>query len=273
MVVHEVITTERVPFHYQVAGIGSRFLAWLVDVAIMAVLIGIGFFVGMALESARGGLLLAVFWIWMFVVQWGYFILFEWLWLGQTPGKRMLGLRVIQSDGTSISFAQSAIRNILRVADGLPLVYGLGFIVALCNREQRRLGDLAAGTLVVHVDRKRGPIRAIHHGRQALSQAELADMRQRLTTLSPEQRQALLDLCLRREQLGVSDRARLFQTVARHVGERYGLARAETQSDEKFVLLLVEALGEAASAPFSPGATGKSAERSVLHAAKSRGAI
>ena len=262
MVIHEVITTERVPFAYHVAGIGSRFLAWLIDMAIVVVLIGMGFAVGMVVEQGRVGLLLAVLMIWSFVVQWGYFIFFEWLWLGQTPGKRVVGLRVIQRDGTSIGIAQSAIRNILRVADGLPLlivdclplVYGLGFIVALCNREHRRLGDLAAGTLVVHVDIRRGPIRAIHHAIQDASLTALADMRQRLSTLSRDQRQAILDLCLRRDQLQVSDRARLFQSVARYMGQRYGLAPEQFQSDEKFILQLVEVLDADRTAIGEPAA-------------------
>ncbi len=252
MVLHEVITTERVPFRYRVAGVGSRFLAWLIDLGIIMLLLGIGAAVGMVAEIGRAGLALAIFMILSFVVQWGYFILFEWLWLGQTPGKRLVGLRVIQQDGTSISFTQSAVRNILRVADGLPLlvvdcvplVYGLGFIVALCNREHRRLGDMAAGTLVVHVDRMWGPIRAIHHGKQVLPPPMMAELRQRLSTLSRDQRQTLLDLCLRRDQLRISDRARLFRTVAQYLGERYDLTPAEFQSDEKFVLELVDALSQ-----------------------------
>jgi uncharacterized RDD family membrane protein YckC len=250
MVLHEVITTERVPFRYRVAGIGSRLVAWLIDLTLMALLIGMGLIVGSVAEIGRAGLALAVLMIWSFVVQWGYFILFEWLWLGQTPGKRVVGLRVIQRDGTSITFAQSAIRNILRVADGLPLfvvdcmplLYGFGFIIALCNREHRRLGDLAAGTLVVHVDRKTGPIRAVRLGHQA--GAEPLDLRRRLAALDREQRQTLMDLCLRREQLGIADRARLFQTVARYVAQRYEMVPREYQSDEKFVLEIVDALNE-----------------------------
>src|SRR5262249_45184649 len=146
MVLHEVITAERVLLHYRVAGMGSRFIAWLLDACLIILLMLIGFAMGVVLAAKQQGVGIALFALWGFVVQWGYFILFEWLWQGQTPGKRLLGLRVIRWQGTSVSFTQSVIRNVLRVADGLPLpvvdfipfLYGLGFVVAACNRENRR---------------------------------------------------------------------------------------------------------------------------------------
>ncbi len=252
MVFHEVITAERVPFRYRVAGVGSRFLAWLVDFALIVLLITAGLLVGNVLAAVRAGVGIAVILVWSFVVQWGYFLFFEWLWHGQTPGKRLLGIRVIQLDGTSISFAQSATRNILRVADGLPLMivdlvpmlYGLGFIVAMCNPHHRRLGDLAAGTLVVHVERRAGPIRALHEAGSEPDRARVALVRQRINQLDREQKQALLDLCLRRDQLRVAERTRLFQATAEFFRQRLELAPAEYQSDERFILEVAAALGE-----------------------------
>jgi uncharacterized RDD family membrane protein YckC len=244
MVFHEVITTERVPFQYRVAGVGSRVLAALIDLAIIVVLYLVGAVAGSVVEVGRAGLGQAVVFVWAFMLLWGYFMLFEWLWLGQTPGKWAVGLRVIREDGTSITLVQSAVRNIVRVVDLLPFAYGIGFVVAMCNREQRRLGDLAAGTLVVHLDRKVGPIRAVHRAQDVLPLAASADVRQRLSTLTREQRQTLLDLCLRRDQLRVSDRARLFQSVAQYMTQRYALSPAEFQSDEKFVLELVDAMSQ-----------------------------
>src|SRR5438445_3561769 len=156
MLLHEILTTEKVPFTYRVAGMGSRFLAWLIDALLMSLLVFGGLLAGSILDATRPGLGMALAVFWMFVVTWGYFLFFEWLWHGQTPGKRLLGIRVIQLRGTGISFDQAAIRNLLRVVDSLPL-YGLGFCVAACNRRHRRLGDLAANTLVVHVHRKALP--------------------------------------------------------------------------------------------------------------------
>ena len=160
---HQVISTEKVPLVYLVAGLGSRFLAWLIDMVIMIGLVYVAVVMAAVWEVAREGFGIAVGLVLSFFLQWGYFVLFEWLWHGQTPGKRAIGIRVIDLQGTGISFGQAVVRNVLRVVDGLPLLvpdlvpvmYGVGFLVAACNPEQRRLGDLAAGTLVVYVEAKK----------------------------------------------------------------------------------------------------------------------
>src|SRR5262249_55810189 len=219
MVLHEVITTEKVPFSYRVAGIGSRFLAWLLDGLLIVLLLFAGLMFSPVLDSFKPGLGQAVFFIWMFVATNGYFLFFEWIWLGQTPGKRALGIRVIQDRGTRVSFFHSAVRNIVRFADMLPLFYALGFAVMMSHPKQRRLGDWAAGTLVVHVERKGKPIQALHEGGEAGGLSE-ALARQRLGQLSREQKQTLLDLCLRRDQLRISDRAQMFRAVADYLRQK-----------------------------------------------------
>src|SRR5260370_29533966 len=176
---HEVITTEKVPFNYRVAGLGSRFLAWLVDAGMIVSLGTAGICAGSVLEIGRQGLGMAIVLLWFFALSWGYFLVFEWLWHGQTPGKRLLGIRVIQWQGTSVTFYQSAVRNILRAVDSLPLFYPLGFCVAACNRENRRLGDLAAGTLVVHVDRKAKPIQSLQENSADVIRVSHPPIRQR----------------------------------------------------------------------------------------------
>jgi uncharacterized RDD family membrane protein YckC len=246
---HEVLTTEKVPFSYRVAGLGSRFLAWLIDLFILIGLDLVGLFVCSVLIVGRPGLGLALFIVWNFVVMWGYFLFFEWLWRGQTPGKALLGIRVIQWRGTAMNFFQSAIRNLLRVVDSLPVPLPLGpgllgFVVAICNREQRRLGDLAADTLVVHVERKTRPLLALADGRGEADRQRLALLRQRLSQLDREQKQTLLDLCLRRDQLRVLERARLFQSAAGFFQQRLELAPDEYESPEKFVLQMAAVLGE-----------------------------
>ena len=144
--------------------------------------------------------------LWEFTLFWGYFLLFEWLWNGQTLGKRALGIRVIQNTGTALTFYHAAVRNIVRFVDSLPGAYAVGFVVAACNRENLRLGDLAAGTLVVHVEERVKPIRAMVEGRTEADHARQALWRQRLASLAREQKQTLLDLCLRRDQLRVAER-------------------------------------------------------------------
>jgi uncharacterized RDD family membrane protein YckC len=248
MIRHEVLTTEKVPFTFRVAGMGVRFLAWLIDLALIAVLLLAGAVMGAVLAVGREGFGKALIILCAFAIQWGYFLFFEWLWRGQTPGKYALGIRVVQWRGTAISFPQAALRSFLRVADNLPLPLPLGcgilgFLVAACNREHRRLGDLAAGTLVVHVDRRSRPVLALPQGR-TIDRSSLTLWRQRLGQLDRAQKQTLLDLCLRRDQLRSVERARLFQAAVLFVRTRLDLAPEQYESPEKFVLQLGAVLGE-----------------------------
>jgi uncharacterized RDD family membrane protein YckC len=251
MIRHEVVTAEKVPIGYRVAGLGSRFLAWLVDACGVLAMFLAGALFGSVLEVGRQGLGMALMALWSFAVLWGYFLLFEWLWQGQTPGKRLLDIRVVQWEGTAINFYQAAVRNILRVVDALPtpapvLCGFVGFAVAACNRENRRLGDLAAGTLVVHVERRAPPIRALQEAGAGADRGLLQLWQQRLGQLDRGQKQALLDLCLRRDQLRVAERAQLFQAAAGYLQSRLELAPEAYESPEKFVLKLAAALGEGA---------------------------
>jgi uncharacterized RDD family membrane protein YckC len=243
---HQVVTTEKVVLTYRVAGIGSRFLAWLIDVGLIGVLFAIGVGAGALLSVLRPGVGEAVIALWAFALLWGYFLLFEWLWAGQTPGKRVMGLRVVRTEGTAISFLQAGVRNVLRAADSLPFFYALGFVVMACDRLRRRLGDLAAGTLVVHMERRARAVRPLPAGAPVGDRALAALVRQRLGQLDRAQQQTLLDLCLRRDQLPLRDRARLFRETAEFFEQRLSLTRDEYQSDEKFVLQLAALVGDRA---------------------------
>jgi uncharacterized RDD family membrane protein YckC len=261
MVLHEVLTTEKVPFTYRVAGFGARFVAWCVDAGILLVLSFMGSCLASVAEIGRTGMGTAVIAIWMFLLLWGYFLLFEWLWHGQTLGKHVLGIRVITLQGTSMSFGQSFLRNVLRVADGLPVpvpvFYTLGSIVAACNREHRRLGDFAGGTLVVYVERQSKPILAVHPGESEGESAWRVHARQRLNQLGRMQKQTILDLCLRRDQLRVSERARLFRATSEFFQERLSLSPEQYQSDEKFVLSLASELGARGTESSEPAAVSR----------------
>jgi uncharacterized RDD family membrane protein YckC len=95
------------------------------------------------------GVVIALYALFNFALFWGYYLFFEWLWSGQSPGKRMARLRVIRLDGGPIGFGETAVRNLVRIIDFLPVGYGVGLVTMFCNRQARRLGDLAAGTLVI----------------------------------------------------------------------------------------------------------------------------
>lgn len=244
MIIHQVLTTERVPFSYRVAGLGSRSLAWLIDFVLIGVLSAAGMLFFSVLDIGREGVGTALAFLWMFGIYWGYFLLLEWLWNGQTLGKRALGIRVIQWKGTSLTFSHSAVRNVVRFVDALPALYAVGFVTGACNRENRRLGDFAADTLVVHVEQRAKPIRALVGGRGDPDRARLSLWRQRLASLRREQKQTVLDLCLRRDQLRAAERTRLFRSAARYFETRLELAPDEYESDEKFVLQLAAVLSE-----------------------------
>jgi uncharacterized RDD family membrane protein YckC len=254
---HEIISAEKVPIVHRVAGLGARFLAWLIDFSIIMAVILFLLLYATVWEMMREGFGIAAVAVFTFVLQWGYFLLFEWLWYGQTPGKRLVGIRVLDWQGSSISFGQSATRNLLRVVDGLPLLvpdlmpvlYGVGFLVALANRENRRLGDLAAGTLVVYVESQKQPLEQLLRQEAVGSLPRLPMIRQRLEQLSRAQKQTLLDLCQRRDELRLRERTRQFAAVAEYFRRQLGLTPQELQSDEKFVLQLTAVIADQGSSP------------------------
>jgi uncharacterized membrane protein SpoIIM required for sporulation/uncharacterized RDD family membrane protein YckC len=148
-----VETPEQVLISYTIAGIGSRAAACLLDTLVwlalfLMVLAVILSFVGHLTGAASW--VTAILILIAFAIFWGYFVLFEGLWDGQTPGKRQLGLRVVREGGYSVGFAASAIRNLIRIIDMQPFpTYGVGIICAVLSPTGKRLGDYAAGTMVV----------------------------------------------------------------------------------------------------------------------------
>lgn len=151
-----VATPENVSFGYALAGLGSRFMAALVDsllIVLLQVLV-LGLTVALAFRdlSASSELLgwtSLVLGLVGFVLLWGYYIFFELLWNGQTPGKRWVGLRVLRPNGQPITIVEVLIRNLVRLVDFLPAAYGAGIVCMFIDARARRLGDLAAGTMVV----------------------------------------------------------------------------------------------------------------------------
>jgi uncharacterized RDD family membrane protein YckC len=150
-------TPEQTALEYPIAGMGSRFLALLADTAIQVVLgffvVIIGLFVGFSITQVTGlgpQWVLAIVVILIFLLNSGYFALFEIFWNGQTPGKRYAQVRVIKDDGRPIGAYEAIVRNALRLVDMLPAMYGVGLVCIFLNRKAKRLGDFVAGTVVVH---------------------------------------------------------------------------------------------------------------------------
>jgi uncharacterized RDD family membrane protein YckC len=149
-------TPELVAIEMPLAGIGSRFIALLVDYLIWGVaflvlgLLSLFLLPGIkAFSRISGQWAVALFIFVVFLFNWGYFTLFEAFWNGRTPGKRVAHIRVIQRSGRAIGLFESMARNLVRYIDQIPFFYLVGFIAMFVTRQHQRLGDLAAGTLVV----------------------------------------------------------------------------------------------------------------------------
>ena len=148
-----VVTPENIAFQYRVAGPFHRLPAYLIDLAIRVLIIFVAnlvlslLFHWIGLGSIGEGVWLILF----FVLTWFYGGLFETFWNGQTPGKRLLRIRVLSVEGQAINASQAVLRNVLRVVDGLPppCLYMVGLVAASMNDRYQRLGDLACGTMVV----------------------------------------------------------------------------------------------------------------------------
>src|ERR1041385_4014141 len=151
-------TPERVPLHFALASIGNRFLAAAIDHAIQAVALGLIGLAAITLAnlsfidqlSSASKWVIAFGIILVFLIFAGYFAFFEWLWSGQTPGKRWLKLRVIREDGRPITFWEASVRNLLRSLDMMPMpFYSIGLISVFYTTRDQRLGDMVGGPVVV----------------------------------------------------------------------------------------------------------------------------
>ena len=154
-------TPEQTAIEFPLAGIGSRFLALLIDslfqfaamVALALIFFGLGaavFNFGAPQTPTAAVWLVAIIILVFFLINYGYYILFEAIWNGQSPGKRITHIRVIKDSGQPITAIDSVGRNLMRLIDQLPFAYGIGVLCAWISPQSKRLGDYVAGTVVVH---------------------------------------------------------------------------------------------------------------------------
>ena len=221
----DVRTPESIAFRYELAGLGSRFLALFVDQAIQIVVL-VAIFVGIVMAAARiaprntghipdklaESLAIALVVAIVFTILFGYFIVFEAVWNGQTPGKRLLGLRVVRDGGYPIDFGASLIRNLIRVGEYLLGYYLLAAISALLSPENKRLGDIAAGTIVVRDARLSEP--------RDLARAESEPVYAPTAYLTGDERALIKRFLERRDALSADRRAELAAQLAARVRER-----------------------------------------------------
>jgi uncharacterized RDD family membrane protein YckC len=190
-------TPEGIELSLRVAGPVARALAWSVDS-----LIRYGALWGLLMVlTMLGGGGFGLWLIALFLTEWLYPALFEVYAGGATPGKKALGLKVIHANGTPVDWPAALIRNLLRAVDFLPVLYGFGLVAMLCNRDFQRLGDLAAGTVVIYRDPSEtaphlppGPALPPPFPLNPAEQQLLIDFAERGATLNPDRQAELADL-------------------------------------------------------------------------------
>lgn len=238
-----VKTPEGVSFTFTLASPVLRGAAWFVDKAaistawmVLSVIISLGGLI--STDFARG-----VLFVGYFVLATGYGIALEWLWNGQTLGKRLMRLRVMDERGLPLKFSQVVVRNVLRAVDSLPLAYLLGGTIALLSRKSQRLGDVAAATVVIHEPRLARPdlsALALAKYNSLRGQRHLAARLR--ANISPTLAYAALQAIGRRDQLEAEARVALFGDLAGHFRSLTPLPpeTGEGISDEQFVRNVVE---------------------------------
>ena len=228
-------TPEGVPLELTLAGVGSRFASALLDyilqfIILVALALVLSYGAGFSPGSSS---LSAAFWVvGFFVVFWGYDVAFEVLNSGRTPGKAMNGLRVVLESGAPVTFGPSAVRNVIRIIDLLPGTYLVGITSILVTKRNQRVGDLAAGTLVIREARKLPPEVLVSPSVQAPTWDTSAIDRQDLDTVAA--------FLARRHELAPGARIQIAAELAGRLRPKVGGAVAG-DGDEMFLERLLAA--------------------------------
>lgn len=208
-------TEEGIAFSLPLAGPAARFLAIAIDVALLSAAQSVIYSLSQFLSLINRDIASAIIAIVVFVINIGYGIAFEWFLQGQTVGKRLLGLRVVDVQGLRLTFSQVAVRNLLRVVDMIPMFYFVGGVMMLLSPRNQRLGDLAGNTVVVRERPVSQPaLDKVMPGKYN-SFRDYPHLEARLRQQIPPARAAvLMQALLRREELEPEARVALYATLA-----------------------------------------------------------
>ena len=236
----EVETPDHVVLRYDLAGGGNRGFAALVDF-VLATLVFVGALYGFSLVTntvPAAGPFFGLLVLFTFTLAWSYFVLLEWLWQGQTVGKRLYGLRVIRDDGAPAGFVAVLVRNVIRIVDFLPLFYGLGLLMIIFTSRSQRLGDLAAGTSVVRAPRPQLDYFSLRT-MSPLGAGRTIETR----ALSGEMQRLVREFVAREAKLRPNDRVR----IARQIADRLrpyvlDIAIADGDDDVEFLRAIARSL-------------------------------
>jgi uncharacterized RDD family membrane protein YckC len=239
-------TPEQTSLEFPLAGVGSRCMALLLDTLIQVIVFLILILV-LALfhfvsPGGAGGLGLGGLWAQaliyfsIFVLYYGYFALFESIWNGQTPGKRVAHLRVIQESGRPLQVWQAFARNLMRIIDSIPFCYAIGMTSALISKQNRRLGDYVAGTVVIH----ERPLMKISVGWASEAPSAVGVPVLGASRLSLDEVRLIEAFLERRNSLAQDVRYRMARQIASRIGSELGVSdeqirMAGVTSDETFL--------------------------------------
>jgi uncharacterized RDD family membrane protein YckC len=213
-----IVTPEHVEMRLEPAGLGSRFIALVIDLVLVTGASSTVAQVTLALLPAAPALVLRA--LLQLVLTWGYHVYFEVRHAGQSPGKRIARIRVLDGRGLPLSLEQSFVRNVIRVLDAAPFGYALGALVCLFDPERRRLGDLAADTLVVREGQVAADAPRATRSRVFNSLRTPRVLRLIRHRIGLEEREFLAALCLRAEVMDDHARFDLMDEVGRHYRTR-----------------------------------------------------
>ena len=248
----DVPTGESVAFSYELAGLGSRFIAVGIDIAIQLGVLagGILIFVGVSfvfvphgtvptLEKVGRAVIAAIGTFALFLLFFGYFIIFEFAWTGRTPGKRAMGIRVVRDGGFPLDFTSAVVRNVVRILEFGIGFYGVSAIATLVSSRNQRFGDMAAGTIVVRDARY-----------ERTSAVSLADVRRAsdrdddlVAALTGAERDLVRRYVDRRPSLAIAARTSVAGRIAATVRPKLSHPFSHLDDDDLLVHLAATALG------------------------------
>ncbi len=249
----DIDTPEQIALELPLAGIGSRLLAIATDSLLQLVFVLVLFIVGLLvsvsystiggdlgrfLSQTVGAILIVLI---PFCLYWGYFAFFEILWAGKTPGKRVAGIRVIHQSGRPMTAVECIGRNLMRGVDILPGVYGVGLICMMCNRQNRRLGDFVAGTIVVH-DKAQESVAPSWGDRSAAEPAQ-----QELRKLAADDLVLIETYLSRRYEVDPVVRLTTAQRIVAMITQKTGVPKPPEKGDDDFLESVARQLRDTAS--------------------------
>lgn len=230
----EFYTPEQVAIQYELAGVGSRAMAAIVDATLEFFLYALLWVIPAVLidlqilpplnewNGTRAGMIaIAALIFAYYALLWSYYVFFETLWNGETPGKRWMGLRVIKDGGYPVDFRSVVIRNLIRALDTLPILYGLGMFMVTYHQRYQRLGDMAAGTLVVRHSREERSRFANPGNAQVLRLLDTSVLSQ-MSRLTREEYRMVQRFLERRNDLPIGLRGEFTERLAKQLIEKFG---------------------------------------------------